>query len=181
MWMQIFGAVAQGGGKMMSSASSYANVKQTADQELYDADAAEKQGQNQAALIRRAGKRVLGQQRAGYAASGVQVGEGSAGEVERETVVDTEHDAFQAILSGQRQALALRTQAKLQKIQGKAALTSTLIDPLMSGGGAGNVMSGWKTYKPTYNSQAAQSVGMGGGSGSYGYTGSDTFDNSNMG
>jgi hypothetical protein len=152
-WLQIFGAIAQGGAAILSSQAAYSTAKLQGAQDAYDADEAEKQGQQQAALIRRAGHGVLGSQRAGYAASGVMIGEGSAGEVERETITDTEHDAFQAILSGQRQALAMRTQAKLQKIQAKAALTSTLIDPLASSGSAGSAMSGWKTFRrPTLNS-----------------------------
>lgn len=147
IWTQIFQAIAKGGGNLMAANADFQTVKAQGDQAAYSAKQAEQQGQDQARMIRRAGRTMVGAERAGYAASGVQVGEGSAGEVERQTVVDTEHDAFQAILGGQRQALALRTQAKLAKISSKAALTSTLIDPLNSNTGA---MQGWKTYNPGY-------------------------------
>lgn len=146
MWMQIFGAIAKGYGNAAQAQGEYAGSELSSDQLNYNADQAEAQGEKNAALIRRAGQRVLGSQRAGYAASGVQIGEGSAGEVERETTTNIEHDAFQAILQGQRQALAMRTQAKLQHITARANRTAVLIDPLFANG---NASSGWKTYNPT--------------------------------
>lgn len=150
MWIQLFQAIAKGGGALLSSNAGYQGSKLESDQADYDADQAITAGQDQARLIRRAGARVLGTQRADYAASGVQVGQGSAEQVERETITDSTHDAFQAILQGQRQALALRTQAHLGRITARAAFASTLIDPLASAGGIS--MSGWKTKpSPTLN------------------------------
>lgn len=148
MWLQLFGEIAKGAGAGLSAQGGYENAMLSSDQAEYEAKDAEKYGSDQAALIRRAGRRVVGSQRTDYAASGVQIGEGSAGQVERETVVDTEHDAFQAILGGQRQALALRTQAKLGRISARASALATAIDPLMASNSGAGSMAGWKTYNP---------------------------------
>lgn len=148
MWMQLFGEIAKGAGAGLSAQGGYENAMLSSDQAEYEAQDAEKYGRDQAGLIRRAGRRVVGSQRAGYAASGVQIGQGSAEQVEAETVTDTEHDAFQAILGGQRQAIALRTQAKLGRISARANATATLIDPLVASNSGIGSMSGWKTYNP---------------------------------
>ena len=152
MWAQLFQAIGQGASADLNASSGYQNAMLSTDQAEYDAGQAEQHGQDQARVIRRVGRRVAGSQRAGYAASGVQIGEGSAGQVERETVTDTEHDAYQAILNGQRQALSLRTQAKLGRISARAAVTSALIDPLVASGMNSSAMSGWKTYNPNSSS-----------------------------
>lgn len=148
MWMQLFGAIAQGGSALMNGQANYASAKMDSAQAAYDGDQAEQQGQEQSALLRRVGRRMLGAQRAGFATAGVQVGQGSAEQVERETITDTEHDAFQALLAGHRARLQLQTQARLNKIAAKAAFISALVDPLMASGGAGQALSGWKTKRP---------------------------------
>jgi len=148
MWMQLFGEIAKGAGAGLSAQGGYENAMMSGDQAEYQAQDVEKYGRDQAGLIRRAGRRVLGNQRASYAGAGVQIGQGSAQQVEDETTVDTEHDAFQAILGGQRQAIALRTQARLGRITARASALATLIDPLVASNSGAGSMSGWKTYNP---------------------------------
>lgn len=168
MWAAIFEGIAKGAAGGMNAQSGYEDAMLQSDQAEYDASQAEQQGVTQAGLIRRVGRRVVGSQRAGYAGAGVQIGEGSAEQLERETLTDTEHDAFQAILTGQRQAIAIRTQSQLARIHARAALTSTLIDPLVAGGMNSGGMSGWKTYNPSYQGTAKLNsgnsyLGIGGG------------------
>ena len=156
MWAQIFGAIGKGGSAILGAHGDYQAAKQAGVQMQATADGLQQQGRDQAALIRRAGRAIRGQQVAQYAANGVMIGEGSAGEVERQTVTDVEHDAFQAILQGDRQALALRTQDKVQRIAAKASQLAVLIDPLFANPQA---MQGWKTYSPASTGSAAGASG----------------------
>jgi hypothetical protein len=117
-----------------------------AQQSEYQAAAEQKAALNTAAIIRRAGRRQLGQATAAYASAGVQVGEGSAGEVERQITQDVEHDAFQTILQGDRRALGLRTDATLMRIDGKSKETAGYVNAvgtLLSTGA--QAYGGWKT------------------------------------
>lgn len=65
----------------------------------------------QAALIRRAQGYAIGRADTAAAASGVVVGQGSAGEVDRQIYTDSERDAYQAILGGERRASGLHVSA----------------------------------------------------------------------
>ena len=99
-----------------------------------------------AAVIRRAGRRQVGQANAAYAGAGVKVGEGSALETERQITQDSEHDAFQALLAGSRRASGLRTDATMSRINGDMQETAGYVNA------AGTLLStgyqaqkGWKT------------------------------------
>jgi len=175
IWAQLFQAIGQGASADLNANAGYQGAMLSTDQAEYDAAQAEKQGQTQARQIRRVGRRVVGSQRAGYAGAGVQVGEGSSGQLEGETLTDTEHDAYQAILNGQRQALSLRTQAKLGRISARAAATSALIDPLVASGMNSGAMSGWKTYNPNYQGKATLNSGN-----SYLGIGGDMYANNDL-
>jgi hypothetical protein len=72
-----------------------------------------------AEMIRRAGRRQVGQTVAGYAKAGVAVGEGSALEAERQINLDVEHDAFQALLDGSRRASGLQVEATMERANGR--------------------------------------------------------------
>lgn len=105
------------------------------------AKAAEADAIKTAEIIRRAGRRQVGQANASYAAAGVQVGQGSAAEVERAINVGVEHDAFQAILEGDRKALGLQTDAKMQRIDGGMRKTAGMVNAV------GTVLStGYSAY-----------------------------------
>jgi hypothetical protein len=104
-----------------------------------------------AAIIRKAGRRQRGQATAAYAASGARVGEGSAAEVDREIVQGVEHDAFTAILEGDRRAMGLELDAKLRQIAGKAERRAGMINAVGTVlGGYAKFMdaNGWKTPVP---------------------------------
>jgi hypothetical protein len=86
----------------------------------YQAKVERDAGLKTAEIIRRAGRRQVGAGNAAYAAAGVQVGAGSAAEVERQTMIDVEHDAYQSILQGERRAIGLEADAKISRISGRA-------------------------------------------------------------
>ena len=72
-------------------------------------------------MIRKSAEAGRGAAVAGMAASGVQIGEGSALEVERKILSTGEEDAMMTLLNADRQARALRDQAKLTRYGGQQA------------------------------------------------------------
>lgn len=102
-----------------------------------------------AELIRRAGHAQVGKAEASYAAAGVKVGEGSALETDRQIYQDSEHDAFQAILEGQRRALGLQTDAELTRINGRLMKQAGYVNAVSAlASSAYQGYSGWKTRQP---------------------------------
>lgn len=102
--------------------------------------AAEKQAQNEAAnsldyqaaverdnalaeaqAVRRQGRRDLGTTVATIGASGIKIGDGSAGDAERQVMQDSETDAAMAILNGERAARGLNSQAGSRRRAGREA------------------------------------------------------------
>ena len=111
-----------------------------------------------AAIIRRAGRETVGRANAGYAASGVVVGEGSAGETERQITMDYQHDAFQAILEGNRRARGMQTEAALTRIDGSMKATAGIVNGIGTVlGGTYSAMraNGWRTAGPGFSGTQA--------------------------
>lgn len=107
-----------------------------------------------AKVIRRAGRRQVAQTGAAYAGAGVKVGEGTAQLVEDEITQDVEHDAFQALLTGDRRANALRTQADLARITGKSteqAGNVNAANSVLRSGYQSMQTSGWRTNGPGFS------------------------------
>lgn len=107
-----------------------------------------------AELIRKAGRKQLGQATAAYAGAGVQVGEGSAAEVERSITEGVEHDAFQALLDGSRRARGLKTDASMTRIAGDVAQKAGYVNAagsLLSSGYQGAKASGWRSAGPGWS------------------------------
>lgn len=101
-----------------------------------------------AAIIRRAGRRQIGQANAAYAGSGVVVGQGSAGLVEQEIREDVEHDAFQALLEGHRRGRGMETDATLTRIDGAMRRTAGMVNAagtVLGGGYQAMKNNGWRT------------------------------------
>lgn len=118
-----------------------------AGQSRLQAQADEYQGQIEretalktAELIRRAGRRQAGAANAAYAGAGVKVGEGSALETERQIYQDSEHDAFQAILEGNRRARGYTTQASMERINASQQETAGIVNAF------GSVLQGGQSY-----------------------------------
>lgn len=111
-----------------------------------------------ARLIRRAGRQQIGQTDAAYAGAGVKVGEGSAAEVERQQYQDVEHDAFQAILEGNRRARGMDTQADLTRIDGRMRQQAGYVNAVgtvLNGAYQGMRANGWRTAGPGFSGTQA--------------------------
>jgi hypothetical protein len=107
----------------------YANAQAKLQGSVLDYQAKQEQDAaiKTAEIIRRAGRRQVGQATAAYAGAGVVVGQGSAGEAEREITQDYEADAFQALLEGGRRGDALRTEASMSRASGRAAQSAGMV------------------------------------------------------
>lgn len=120
----------------------------------WQAEQAHDEGLKQAAIIRRAGARQVSESNAAYAGAGVTVGQGSALDLERQTLQDSEHDAFQAILQSDRQARGMQMEAVNLRAQGSMAKTAGRVNAassLMSSAASGMKSSGWRSNGPGYS------------------------------
>lgn len=127
-------------------AKADAGAKAMADN--YQADQEEQASQQQADIIRRAGAYAQARATAGYAASGVQVGSGSAEVVDNQIETDTAHDAFTAILNGTKRANQLRAGGTIAQAAGKAANDQAITSGALSAAQqiyGGYKQSGWST------------------------------------
>jgi hypothetical protein len=127
-----------------------------ASQADYQAQVEQANAMKTAEVIRRAGRRQIGQATAAYAGAGVKVGEGSAGEVERQIGQDVEADAFQALLEGGRRAGALRTDATLTRISGEMQQSAGYVNAatsVLAGAYQGARANGWRTGGPGFSGQ----------------------------
>jgi hypothetical protein len=123
-----------------------------AQQMDYQAKIAQEEALQTAKLIRRAGRRQMGAVATAYAGAGVVVGEGSAGEVERELANDVEHDAFQALLEGGRRGRGLTTAATMARSDGSMRQVAGGIaaaGTLLAGFDRASIVNGWKTGRNT--------------------------------
>lgn len=77
---------------------------------------------------------------AGMAASGVQIGEGSALEVERQILKVGEEDAMMTLLNADRQALSIRQEGRMAKDAGYAGARGAALSA------AGTVLGGAQKY-----------------------------------
>lgn len=115
----------------------------------YQAGVEDANGLSMAAIIRKAGRRTVGAANAAYAAAGVKVGEGSALETEGQIEQGVEHDAYQAILEGNRRGRALRLEGVGAKVAGQQRATAAYagaVSSAMSSFAKGYSGSGgWKT------------------------------------
>lgn len=140
----ITGARAFGQYQQGALASELAGAQ--ADSYNYQAKVEHDNALQTAALIRRAGARQVGQANAAYAGAGVKVGEGSALEAERYIDQNTEHDAFQAILEGDRRGRGMQVKAASARAQGDMARTAGIVNAMgtvLQGGY--KAYNGWKT------------------------------------
>jgi hypothetical protein len=125
-----------------------------AQQADYQAGIEQQTALQTAGLIRKAGARQVSAANAGYAAAGVKVGAGSALETERYIDQGSEHDAFQALLTGDRRASGLRTQATMDRIGGDAAERGgyvSAVGTLLSSGANAMRAGGWRTAGPGFS------------------------------
>jgi len=111
-----------------------------------------------AEIIRRAGRKQVGQANAAFAGAGVKVGEGSAAEVERDITQGYEHDAFQALLEGGRRAFGLQLDSELTRINGRmqaAAGGVNAVGTVLGGTYGAMRANGWRTAGPGFSGTQA--------------------------
>jgi len=111
---------------------------------------AERRGNETAMMVRRKGSQVLGAQRAAQAASGLDLGVGTAAELQEQTSFFSDTDQRTARMNAAREAWSARAQGANFRFQGDAAASNantgamgTLI------GGASQVAGRWYQYGGT--------------------------------
>lgn len=142
-------AVVKVGGALAQGRADRMNANTQAMEDDYQATQEEQAAQQQADIIRRARGYAVGRADAGYAASGVVVGEGSAAVTDAKIINDSTQDAYNAILTGQRRGNALRAGGQIAAIGGVNQSTQDDLRGLsgaLQSGYAG--ISNWKTMNP---------------------------------
>lgn len=128
------------GGIQQSNAAD-AQAKLADQQAREEADAA----RAQAEAIRSADKYKRGQARAALAASGVQVDQGTAVQIDQNIAQNTEQDAFSTLLTGQRRANASQNEASAYRSQASGDLVAGALNGTNS-----LLSSGTNYYKSKY-------------------------------
>ncbi|MGG2140837.1 hypothetical protein [Symbiopectobacterium sp. RP] len=142
----IGSSVLAAGGALASGMQQKSMADYQAAQAEADAEAAKSAARVEAERIRKAGAAQASQANAGYAASGVETGSGTALRITSGIVGDAEEDATMTILNGQNAASRYRAQGQADRISGRNAATSGYISAgssLLSSGA--KAYSGWKT------------------------------------
>lgn len=95
----------------------------------------------EAKRIRAAGDRASGAARAQLAASGVDVGSGTAVVIDQEITQGAETDAEYMLLTGDRRGRAYNTAAAQSRARGKGAVAGSVLGAVSTG------LQGWKAVK----------------------------------
>lgn len=124
--------------KEMYNAQAQATINDAA----YRSDAATAQAEK----IRKAGKAQVGEANAALAASGVKLGQGSALEVKKSIIQNSEEDALSAILSGKRITQTANQEASMMARAGDNAENNALMGAAGTALSAGGqyLSGGWK-------------------------------------
>lgn len=124
--------------KEMYNAQAQATINDAA----YRSDAATAQAEK----IRKAGKAQVGEANAALAASGVKLGQGSALEVKKSIIQNSEEDALSAILSGKRITQTANQEASMMARAGDNAQSNALFGAAGTALSAGGqyLAGGWK-------------------------------------
>lgn len=130
------------GGISQNSAAN-AQAAQLDQQAANERDAATAKAES----IRRAARYQTAQADSAYAGSGVSVATGTPVEVGRAIRKNAETDAYNAILTGQRQASTLEAQAAQTRAAGRSSLISGGVGGLSSVLSGGQQYSKWKSAK----------------------------------
>lgn len=134
------GTTMQVAGQQQQGRAAQRAANETAAQYEYSALVEQDNALAQAQQIRRQGEAARGATLAAVASSGVKVGEGSTLDAERKVMEDYATDASMAILTGNRSAAGLRSQAELSRRAGRnarAAANVASFNTLLSAGAQG--------------------------------------------
>lgn len=155
-WVQaglmIASTVMSAAGDRQAGKAQSAQYQYQAEQAEADAQAEREYGINQAAKIRKAGARQLAETRASYAASGVDVTQGTPQTVNRAITQDIEEDALNAMLDGDYRAKKLIAQSQSYSASSQNALTASRINT------AGTLMEGGYRLSKGYDDEAGNTL-----------------------
>ena len=122
--------------------------KQAADAQAREQDIAAQQNREaatqEAAKIRKAGERQAGASRAALAGAGIVVDSGTGVNINEDIYRGSESDAFNTLLTGERQASSLNRSASQSRAAGDNAVTGSLLGAAST---AARGYAGWKGAK----------------------------------
>lgn len=95
----------------------------------------------EAKRIRLAGDRTRGAARAQLAASGIDVGSGTAVTIDGDIATNSELDAYNTLLTGDRKSTSLTDSAAISRARGKNAVSSSMLGSISTG------LQGWKAVR----------------------------------
>lgn len=123
-----------------------------AERQMQDAQSIRDTAKSQAAKIRKAGNSQVSQATAALAASGVEVGTGTAGDITKDIIRDSEMDAQTALLTGARQSVSIENQAEAYRMAGKNAKKEGYYKAAGSLiGNASGIKDGWLSAQQSHN------------------------------
>jgi len=143
--LSIAGTAVSAFGSIQAGRQDKAMANYQAEQASADADAARAQAQLEAAKIRKAGQRQQSSARAAMAASGVDIGAGTAEIINKEISSSAEEDAINAIFNGNNYARQSAAKAQAYRISGSNSSKAGFIDAGSSALRAGSkIAKGWR-------------------------------------
>lgn len=125
--LTVFSTTLEVAGQLQQGKAAQRQANDDAARLDYQAQIEQANALNHAQLIRRQGVSDRARSVAGAAASGVVVGQGSAGDAERQVMQDAEADAYMAILNGDNAAKGLRADAESRRRAGRDAKRASQI------------------------------------------------------
>lgn len=144
--LQVVGTVVSAVGQMSRGSQQQDWAEWQAEQSRADAQVAREEGEVRAEKIRKLGRRQQSEARAALAASGVETGAGTAIVIDRQIGRDAEADAQQEIQAGQRRGQRYEQDAEASQIQGRNAMTGSLL------AAGGSLATGWRPSRVRVNS-----------------------------
>jgi hypothetical protein len=124
MWMTAASAAVTAGAMYKQGRDQASIAERNAAVSNAAATDAINRGLNEEEQVRRKGYRIAGSQRSGMAASGIDIGSGSAVNLQADTAAMTELDALTTRSNSIREAWGLTQQAAIQKFEGQSALSA---------------------------------------------------------
>lgn len=119
--LTLFGGATSAAGQVASGISGRSAGRYNARVLLAQASQERVRGRFEERAIRASGEQVAGAQRAALAAQGVDIGSGTALELQQQTAELSERDALQARLNAALSVWGLKSQAKQERYRGELA------------------------------------------------------------
>ncbi|WP_337261253.1 MULTISPECIES: hypothetical protein [unclassified Serratia (in: enterobacteria)] len=157
----VASSVLAAGGAVAAGQQQKKMANYQAAQANADAEAARAASMVQADRIRKMGKQQASQANAALAASGVEVGEGTALRITSGITEEAESDAYTTIINGINTGARYNAQGQADRISGSNAATAGYINAgssLLAGGA--RAFSGWRRANPTPSTDTASSNNM---------------------